>query len=76
LRRLGFFFRLFLFGFLLFHLFFARLFGGFAGFGLFLALLFFFEQRFLFFFAAGTVCDIALAVEVTRPSIRVFWTTA
>src|SRR5260370_13831657 len=71
--RLGFFFPFFHFGFLLFHLFFARLLGGFAGFGLFLALLFFGEPSFLFFFAAGTVRDIALAVAGNSPLDHVFF---
>src|SRR6202022_3639300 len=59
LRRFGFFFGLFLFWLLfsgLLSSFRFRLFFG--------AFLFFFQQRFLLFFAGGAVGDIALAVEV------------
>src|SRR5258707_708057 len=70
LRWFGFFFRLFLFWFLLFGLLFFRflfagLFGGFAGFQFFLgALLFLFEEFPLFLLACRAASDVALTVEV------------
>src|SRR6266436_2105277 len=71
LRRFWFFFRLLFFGllslrFFLFSLGRIGLLRAFAaGFGFLLGgLLFFFKQRPLLFFEAGTFCDVALAVEI------------
>src|SRR5579863_6084324 len=69
LRWFGFFFgllsvRLFLLSLLFVWFLFA---GFFVGFRFFLALLLFFEKFLLFFFARGTVRDVALAVEIDAP---------